>query len=71
MTIIIPTTAQDKNKTKYYFEVSGDDGKTYTACLSQIRVISSKRIFRKIGTIDKHNYDLLLEKVLDMLKGTL
>ncbi|KKR85351.1 MAG: 2,4-dihydroxyhept-2-ene-1,7-dioic acid aldolase [Candidatus Azambacteria bacterium GW2011_GWF2_42_22] len=71
MALIVPTTAQDKKENKYYLVVSGDDGKHYTVCLSQIRAISTKRFFRKIGTIDKTNYAILLEKIADMIKGTL
>lgn len=71
MALIVPTTAQDKKRSIYYLAVSGDDGKQYTICLSQIRAISSKRLFRKIGTIDNTSYDNLLEKLSDMIKGML
>ena len=70
MSLIVPTTAQNKNN-KYYFSVSGDDGKTYNACLSQIRVISSKRLLRKIGTINRVDYEGLLDKITQMVKGLL
>ena len=70
MLLIAPTTAQDKNN-KYYLVVSGEDGKTYNSCLSQIRTISSKRLFRKIGTIKESDYSVLLDKVSDMVKGFL
>lgn len=71
MALIAPTTAQDKKRNKYYFAATGDDNKQYIVCLSQIRAISSKRFFRKIGTIDKVSYDNLLEKLANMIKGTL
>ena len=70
MTLIVPTTTQDKSN-KYYFPVSGDDGKKYTACLSQIKTISSKRLFRKIGTISETDYQSLLEKVAKIVRGVL
>ena len=70
MALVVPTTAQDKNN-KYYFLVSGEDGKKYNACLSQIKTISSKRLFRKIGTINEKDYRTLLDKVSNMVKGTL
>jgi len=70
MALIVPTTAQDKKGNKYYFTVSEDDaGKQYTVCLSQIRAISSKRFFRKVGTIDKKSYESLLEELSKMIKG--
>jgi mRNA interferase MazF len=71
MALIVPTTAQDKGDNKYYFCVAGDDGKRYTACLSQIRACSSKRFFRKIGTVDTANYERLLEKLSAMINGKL
>lgn len=70
MLLVAPTTAQDKSN-KYYLLVSGDDGKTYNVCLSQIRTISSKRLLRKIGTISESDYRTLLEKLADMVKGLL
>lgn len=71
MALIVPTTAQDKKGNKYYFIVVGDDGKQYTVCLSQVRAISSKRLFRKVGTINKESYSALLERLSGMIKGEL
>jgi len=70
MAIVAPTTAQDKDN-KYYLLVSGEDSKTYNTCLSQIRNISSKRLFRKISTIKESDYLILLDKIADMIKGSL
>jgi mRNA-degrading endonuclease toxin of MazEF toxin-antitoxin module len=70
MTIIIPVTTQFKEN-KYYFVTSSEDKKEYRACLSQIKSISSKRLFRKIGTIKKDSYYELLQKIIDTLKGSL
>ena len=70
MAIVAPTTAQIKSN-KYYLIVSGTDGKEYNACLSQIKNISSKRLFRKIGTIKGEDYLILLDKLSNMIKGTL
>ena len=71
MALIVPTTAQDKKGNKYYIEVVGDDGKRYVACLSQIRAVSSKRFFRKVGTIGMVSYSHLLKKLSEMVNGTL
>jgi mRNA-degrading endonuclease toxin of MazEF toxin-antitoxin module len=70
MAIVIPTTAQDKSN-KYYLLVSGEDGKTYNTCISQVRNISSKRLLRKIGTIKESDYNTLLDKISKMIKGSL
>ncbi len=71
MALIVPTTARSKPENKYYLVVTGDDAKRYTVCLSQIRAISSKRLFRKIGTIRKTDYAKLLGSLSHMLNGTL
>lgn len=70
MALIVPTTAQDKTN-KYYFSVSGEDKKTYNCCLSQVRTISAKRLFRKVGTIAVIDYENLLERMVRMVKGKL
>lgn len=69
MAIVVPTTAQVKTKNKYYFIVVSEDGKEFMTCLSQVRAISSKRLFRKIGAIDKSSYEKLVEKLSEMIKG--
>jgi mRNA interferase MazF len=70
MALVIPTTARDKTG-KYYLAVSGEDKRRYIACLSQLRVISSKRFYRKIGTISQSEYKSLLSKVCEMVNGVL
>jgi len=70
MSLVVPTTTQDKDN-KYYHRVSGTENKSYNSCISQIRTISSKRLFRKIDTINTKDYQLLLNKIADMVKGSL
>ena len=70
MCLAVPTTTQDKTN-KYYFDVLGVEAKAYKACLSQVKTISSKRLFRKIDTINKDDYNKLLNKVCQTIKGTL
>ncbi len=50
MALIVPVTGKDKT-TKFYVKVSGEDGKTYTACLSHLKTLSFKRLIRKIGIV--------------------
>ena len=71
MALIVPATAQERQGNKYYFTATGDDSKQYVICISQIRAISSKRFFRKIGTINQSSYDDLLERLSDMIRGML
>jgi len=70
MALIVPTTTQNKDN-KYYYKVSGTEDRNYNTCLSQIRTISSKRLFRKIDTVNSVDYQLLLNKISDMVKGCL
>ncbi len=70
MALVVPTTTQDRDN-KYYFNVNGEDDKTYNSCLSQIKSVSSKRLFRKIGTIKEGDYQALLEKIAYMVRGIL
>jgi mRNA interferase MazF len=70
MTLVVPTTTQDKDN-KYYFNVFGEDDKMYNTCLSQVKSISSKRLFRKIGMIKEYDYEILVDKVALMVRGQL
>ncbi len=70
MALVVPTTTQDKIH-KYYLKVCGDDMKNYNTCLSQIRAISAKRLFRKIGTIRQADYTVLVSEIAKMIKGDL
>jgi mRNA interferase MazF len=70
MAIVLPTTTQYKTN-KYYCAVSGAKEKKYQACLSQIKTISSKRLLRKIDTIQISQYQYLLDKISKMIQGSL
>lgn len=50
--LILPLTSKNKND-KYHFNIESKQ-KTVYAKITQMRVISSKRLLRKIGTIDKN-----------------
>ena len=68
MALVVPTTAKDKDG-KYYFAVSGEDKKRYITCVSQLKNISAKRLYRKIGTISVRDYQGLVEHLSRMIKG--
>lgn len=70
MTLVAPTTTQNKDN-KYYFNVLGEDDKTYNTCVSQIKSISSKRLFRKIGMVKESDYKILIDKIALMVRGLL
>lgn len=52
--LAIPQTSQPKEG-KFYYKVE-KDGKEYFLILSQIRVMSSKRLLRKIGMISEGDF---------------
>lgn len=70
MALVIPTSSNPKAG-KYYFDASCEDGKSYHLRLSQMRTISGKRLFRKMGTVNQISYKVVIEKVVEMVKGTL
>jgi mRNA interferase MazF len=58
----VPLTGS-RREGKYYFPLGLVDGREASAILSQARPIDSKRLIRKIGTIDK--------KLFEQLRSTL
>jgi mRNA interferase MazF len=70
MILVVPITGKSKIG-KYYFDVQSVQGKNYKTCISQIRTISSKRLFRKITEVDIKNKKFLSEKVIKMIQGSM
>lgn len=63
--IAIPLTSKVKNDS-YHFEFNFLNKKSW-AILSQIRVLDSKRIDRKIGYISKNDFILLKSKLKELI----
>lgn len=63
---ILPITSKVKTN-KYYHSFKRDDN-YYTIILSQLKMISSKRLLRKIGTLPKEEYFQVINKIKDFLK---
>ncbi len=63
--VCIPLTSK-VNKDKYHFEFVFLNKKSF-AILSQIRLIDSKRIDRKIGYISKDDFALLKERLRELM----
>lgn len=57
----LPITSKRKNG-KYYFNMRYKD-EDYQVILSQLRLLSSKRLTRKIRTISKKEFDQIRDKV--------
>lgn len=61
---IIPLTKANKRRNKtYYFSFSFDSKTRSTAILSQIRLVDSKRLKYKIGTMSEEDFSALKTKI--------
>ena len=58
---VLPLTSTIKDN-KYYFKIS-HNGKEYSIVLSQLRLISSKRLIRKNRVLPKEEFNRVREKV--------
>lgn len=63
---IVPLTSRRKSN-KYYYEFDYKS-KPQTAILSQVRLISSKRLLRKIWTFPEKDFRKVKELIADFLK---
>lgn len=62
---VVPMTSSDKCK-KYYFQVT-HEGRVYAFILSQLRLISSKRLSRKIRTFPQRKFREVVVSIQNML----
>jgi len=64
--VVIPlTTSKQEHRLRPF--IGAVDGKDARAILSQIRVIDVKRLVRKIGNLDKKEFEMVKKKAKDML----
>lgn len=66
MVLAIPMTSKEKIG-KYFLKVSHDKGDSY-ANLSQLKVISTKRLQRKIGMINEGDFNLAIKEIVAYLE---
>lgn len=59
--LAVPQTSREKEG-KFFYKVTRD-GKNYFLVLSQIRVISSKRLLRKLGMISEKDFEKVRQEV--------
>lgn len=64
----IPLTTRNKTG-KFYLPIDMKDGLPRKAILSQLRLIDSKRLYQKIGSIDKEQYRELTQAIVDICLG--
>lgn len=67
MVWVVPITSQVKDK-KFYIEFLFGK-KTYFACLTQIRTLSTKRFLRKIGMMSDANFIEVMVMVASFLQN--
>lgn len=69
MVLVLPMTSKEKVG-KYFLKVSHDKGQSFVN-LSQLKVISTKRLQRKIGMINEDDFNLVIKEVVVYLETTL
>ncbi|MFA6076622.1 MAG: type II toxin-antitoxin system PemK/MazF family toxin [Candidatus Paceibacterota bacterium] len=63
----IPTTKKNK-KGKYYFSFEYKEGESTTVILSQLRLIDSKRLDYKIGSMKESDFTEMKKRLMSFLK---
>ncbi|MEK7066302.1 MAG: type II toxin-antitoxin system PemK/MazF family toxin [Patescibacteria group bacterium] len=61
----LPLTSQKKNG-KYYFEIKYN-GESFSVILSQLKLMSSKRLLRNIRTMPKEEFDKIRERIKGLI----
>ena len=65
----VPLTSGGKQG-KYYVAVQVADMYQSAACLSQLRVFSSKRLLRRVGSMNQDSYKSVVVQVQELFKQT-
>ena len=63
---VVPLTTQIKIDNIYYYHYELD-GEKYAAVMTQLRLISSKRLLRRIGMFPLDDYDKIREEIKKLL----
>ena len=64
--LIIPLTTSQKNN-KYYLKIGRIKNKEASAIISQIRLIDTKRLIKKMGVINKNKFEEIRKAVKDLI----
>lgn len=62
---ILPLTSREKEG-KYYFKIEHNGGKSFII-LSQLRLISAKRLLRKIGIVSEDDFEKIRARVKELI----
>ena len=64
--LTVPLSSQSKENNKYYYKFLLNHQHS-SAIISQIRIISSKRLIRKIGHLNKGNFDAIRSQIKQLI----
>ena len=64
--LAVPMTSNLKTG-RYYFSIESKGNKKSNAILSQVRVLDSKRLLRKITTISKKQFEILTKNIISII----
>ena len=64
--LIIPLTTSQKSN-KYYMRIGEVSNKQAVAIISQIRLIDTKRLIKKVGVINKSKFEEIKKAVKDLI----
>ena len=64
--LIVPLTTSQKNN-KYYLKIGMVNKKEASAIISQIRLIDTKRLIRKIGDLNKNKFEETKKAVRNLI----
>ncbi|MEK9154281.1 MAG: type II toxin-antitoxin system PemK/MazF family toxin [Patescibacteria group bacterium] len=56
-----------KQDGRYHFFVGEIDGRKASVALTQVRIIDTRRLIRKIGMLDQNKYRELIVRLIDLL----
>ncbi len=66
LALILPLSSKIKNH-PYYFPYRHDN-RNFSAIIFQLRVVSTKRFLRRLGTIEKDNFNRIFSAVIKFLQ---
>ena len=65
----LPITSQEKSGKPFYFHITIHN-QIYTVVFSQLRILSTKRLIRRLGKLSDKQFILLNEAMIDFLHET-
>lgn len=67
MVWVIPLTSKQK-KIKFYYNYTDPNGRKVAAVLAQLRLISTKRLIRKLYVLEEKEFDRIREELRNYLR---